>query len=113
MVRQVGHIRAFAAFVAIAVVAIDMLPLFERPVAWLISRALLGFVLAGVYAVIESWINGAASNANRGSLYAVYQIVNFAASATGQLLMRGLDPTTSRRSRSARRCSRWRSCRWR
>jgi len=94
LVRRVGHIRAFAAFVAVGGVAIDLLPSFEFPVAWLISRALVGFVLAGVYAIIESWINGFASNANRGALYAIYQIVNFGASSTGQLLMSGLDPTT-------------------
>ncbi len=92
MVRQVGHIRAFAAFVAIGAVAVDMMALTETPLAWLGARALVGFVLAGIYAVIESWINGAASNSNRGALYAVYQIVNFAASAVGQLLLRGLDP---------------------
>ncbi len=94
LVARVGHIRAFAACVALAAVAIDILPAAEIPIAWLASRALLGFVLAGVYAIIESWINAFAGNHNRGSLYGIYQIVNFAASAAGQLLMRGLDPTT-------------------
>jgi MFS family permease len=92
IVRQVGHIRAFAAFVAIAAVSVEGLPLSETPAMWLISRASIGFVFAGIYAVIESWINGKAHNRNRGSLYAVYQIVNFAASAAGQLALRGLDP---------------------
>ena len=92
MVREVGHIRAFAAFVAIGAVSVDMMAIKETPLAWLGARATVGFTLAGIYAVIESWINGAASNSNRGSLYAVYQIVNFAASAVGQLLLRGLDP---------------------
>lgn len=91
IVRQVGHIRAFSAFVALAVVAVDILPLWEAPIAWFFSRALIGFVFAGIYAVIESWINGAASNSNRGALYAAYQIVNFGASAVGQLLFRELD----------------------
>ncbi len=94
IIGSVGHIRAFAACVAIAVVAIDVLPALVAPWAWLISRAMLGFVLAGVYAIIESWINGLATNSNRGALYAAYQIVNFVASSFGQLLMRGLDATT-------------------
>jgi MFS family permease len=94
LVRRVGHIRAFAAFVAVGGVAIDVLPTLEYPAAWLISRALVGFVLAGVYAIVESWINGAATNANRGALFAIYQIVNFCASSTGQLLMSSLDPRT-------------------
>ena len=91
IVRQVGHIRAFGAFVALAVVAADILPLLETPVAWFFSRALIGFVFAGIYAVIESWINGKAHNSNRGALYGAYQIVNFAASAVGQLMFRELD----------------------
>jgi MFS family permease len=95
IVGRVGHIRAFAACVALAVVAIDLMPALVTPWTWLFSRALLGFVLAGIYAIIESWINGLATNRNRGSLYAIYQIVNFTASSTGQLMMRGIDPTTA------------------
>jgi MFS family permease len=94
IVRRVGHIRAFAAFVAVAVVAIDVLPVWTNPAAWLAARAILGFAFAGLYTVIESWIQGAADNSNRGALYGVYQIVNFSGSATGQMLMRGIDPTS-------------------
>jgi MFS family permease len=94
IVGRVGHIRAFAACVALAVVSIDALPAVEAPWAWMLSRALLGFVFAGVYAVIESWINGFASNNNRGALYAIYQIVNYSASSFGQLLMGGLGVMT-------------------
>ena len=92
VVRAVGHIRAFAAFVAVGAVAVDLMSVWVAPGPWLVRRALIGFVLAGIYAVIESWINAYATNANRGALYATYQIVNFAASANGQLLLRGLDP---------------------
>jgi MFS family permease len=92
IVRRVGHIRAFTAFVAIAIVAIDIMPVWAAPGTWLVSRALLGFAFSGIYAVIESWIHAKASNTNRGALYGVYQIVNFVASASGQLLPRGLDP---------------------
>ena len=62
------------------------------PIAWLIFRALLGFVFAGLYAVIEAWINAKATNANRGALYALYQIANFSASATGQMALQPLGP---------------------
>jgi MFS family permease len=58
--------------------------------AWLGCRALLGFVFAGLYAVIEAWINAKATNANRGVHYALYQIADFAASASGQLALKPL-----------------------
>ena len=114
IIRRGGHIRAFAAFVALAVVSVVLMPVVVSPWVWLACRALIGFVFAGLYAVIEAWINAKASNSNRGALYALYQIANFAASAGGP------DGAAAARarpdsppSRSPARCSRWRSCRWR
>jgi len=92
IVRRAGHIRAFAAFVALAVASVVLMPVVVTPAAWLFLRAVLGLVFAGLYAVIEAWINAKATNANRGALYAVYQIVNFAASAGGQLSLQPLGP---------------------
>jgi MFS family permease len=53
-IRRGGHIRAFAAFVALAVVSVVLMPVFVSPWAWLVFRALTGFVFAGIYAVIEA-----------------------------------------------------------
>ncbi len=93
IIRRGGHIRAFAAFVALAIASIVLMPVFVSPSVWLACRALLGFVFAGLYAVIEAWINARASNANRGALYALYQIAAFAASAAGQMMLQPLGPT--------------------
>jgi MFS family permease len=92
IIRRGGHIRAFAAFVALAVVSVILMPVAVLPWAWLACRALIGFVFAGLYAVIESWINAKATNSNRGALYALYQIANFVASASGQLALKPLGP---------------------
>jgi MFS family permease len=88
IVRRVGHIRAFSVFVALAVVAVILMPGWPAPAPWMACRGALGFVFAGVYAVIESWINAKADNANRGALYGLYQIVTYVASTGGQLLLR-------------------------
>jgi MFS family permease len=87
IVKRAGHIRAFSAFVAGSVVMVILYPLWVQPAAWLIMRGGLGFALAGLYGIIESWINSKASNANRGALYGIYQIVNYCASAFGQLIL--------------------------
>jgi MFS family permease len=92
IIRRGGHISAFAAFVALAVVSVILMPVMLSPLAWLACRALTGFVFAGLYAVIESWINAKATNSNRGALYALYQIANFGASASGQLALKPLGP---------------------
>ena len=49
-------------------------------------------MFAGLYAVIEAWINAKATNSNRGALYALYQIANFVASASGQMALKPLGP---------------------
>ena len=92
VIRRGGHIRAFAAFVALAVVSVILMPVFVSPWAWLLFRAVIGFVFAGIYAVIEAWINAKATNSNRGALYALYQIANFSASAGGQMMLQPLGP---------------------
>jgi MFS family permease len=92
IVRRAGHIRAFSAFVAVGIVAVILMPAAVAPAPWMVARGALGFVFAGIYAVVESWINAKASNANRGALYGVYQIVNFVASAGGQLLLTAFAP---------------------
>lgn len=92
IIRRVGHIRAFSVFVAVAIVAVIVMPGWQAPTPWMACRGAFGFVFAGVYAVIESWINAKADNASRGALYAVYQLVSFVASAGGQLLLRDIPP---------------------
>jgi len=64
VIRRGGHIRAFAAFVAMAIVSVILMPVIVSPWAWLLFRALTGFVFAGIYAVIEAWINAKATNSN-------------------------------------------------
>ncbi len=87
IVREVGHIRAFAAFAAI----LSVLPLAHAflvyPWAWAMLRALAGLALAGLFMVTESWINERASNLNRGRVLAVYMITFYGAVAAGQFLI--------------------------
>lgn len=94
VVRWSGHIRAFVAFVAIAIVVVLSYPVIVDPVAWITLRAVIGFAFAGLYAVIEGWVNAKADNTNRGQAYALYQVAHFGGSASGQQIL-ALAPTTS------------------
>lgn len=84
IVRLSGHIRAFTAFMAIAIVVALAYPIVVADWVWIPLRAVIGFSFAGLYAVIEAWVNARADNANRGRIYAIYQVVHFAGSAAGQ-----------------------------
>jgi MFS family permease len=87
VILRAGHIRAFAALVAMAAAAVLAYGLAPDPVAWTVFRAITGFSLAGFYLVIESWLNDRASNETRGFVMSSYVAVNLGALAAGQMLV--------------------------
>jgi MFS family permease len=87
LVLRAGHIRAFAAMVAIAACVALAYALVPHPVAWVAFRAVTGFCLAALYLVIESWLNDHATNATRGLVMSAYIVVNFCSIALGQMLV--------------------------
>lgn len=87
VVSRVGHIRAFAVFATIAAVASLLYPMALDMVFWAVLRAVSGFSMAGVLVVIESWFSSRATNSNRSTLFAVYQVVYLLAAVGGQLLI--------------------------
>ena len=87
LIRRAGHIRAFTTLVSIIASAMVLHPVFVSFPAWAGLRALLGLSLAGLYMILETWLNDRASNANRGLLMAAYIMVNYAALAVGQLMV--------------------------
>ena len=87
LIVRAGHIRAFAAMAALAVVVALAYALNTDVVAWTLFRMVNGFCLAGIYLVIESWLNDRASNHNRGMVMSAYVFVNFIAFTVGQLMV--------------------------
>ncbi|MBR9870331.1 MAG: MFS transporter [Gammaproteobacteria bacterium] len=87
IIGRVGHIRAFAVFAAMAAVAALLYPMAVSSLFWAVLRVLSGFSVAGVLVVIESWFSSRATNANRGSMFAIYQIVFYLSAAGGQLVV--------------------------
>ena len=92
VIREVGHIRVFAALAAITAAVALLYMLILHPGAWLVFRAVNGFCLAGLSMVIESWLNDRAENANRGRLLAVYRVVDLGAVTIGQMMLILADP---------------------
>lgn len=94
MIRRAGAVQAFAAFASCTVVAALMFPALPHWAVWIVLRAVIGFAFAGLYAVIEAWLNARSDNSNRGRVYALYQIVAFAGSACGQEVIAFVKPQT-------------------
>jgi MFS family permease len=94
IISRVGHIRTFSAFAAMAAVCALLYPMAVSEPLWALLRALSGFSAASVLVVIESWFSSRATNANRGTLFAIYQIVFYSSVAGGQLLINVGAPTS-------------------
>ncbi|MFO1351065.1 MAG: MFS transporter [Gammaproteobacteria bacterium] len=92
MVKRVGHIRAFAVLAASAASVAFAMALLVNPWLWVVLRATAGFCLAGLFMVIESWLNEKSNNANRGQIFSLYMIVNLCSVMTGQLLLASHNP---------------------
>ncbi len=86
-ILSAGHIRAFAALVALAVTVALAYGLAPNVYAWVGLRLINGFCLAGIYLVIESWLNSRTTNDTRGLLMSAYVMVNFGAFTVGQALV--------------------------
>jgi MFS family permease len=92
LIQSVGHIRAFLALGAVASTAPLLHLLVINPIAWVVARALTGFCFAGLFIVVESWLNSAATGETRGQILSVYAMTGLLAGIVGQLLLPATDP---------------------
>ena len=92
IIRRVGHVKAYGIFAAIAIIVALAYPVFVDPTWWIVLRGLVGFAFAGLYGVIDGWVQGKAVNEYRGRLGSAYQFVHFVAVAVGQSLLPIADP---------------------
>lgn len=87
LVVRVGHVRVFAALASIASTAALIHLVTHDPWSWGAMRLLSGLCFSGLYVVAESWLNGRATNENRGSLLSIYFIIQTGGVAAGQTLL--------------------------
>ncbi len=87
----VGHIRVYAALAALLTTAMLGVGLTDSWVPWAMLRLVTGLCLAGQYVVAESWLNDLATNANRGRLLAIYNVITTGAFGIGQAVVFAFD----------------------
>ena len=87
IMKEVGHVRAFAALAATASAGTLLLILVVDPIMWSFVRFASGFCFAGLFTVMESWLNSGVSNANRARVLAIYRMVDIGAVTGGQFLI--------------------------
>ncbi|HEV7275556.1 MAG TPA: MFS transporter [Devosiaceae bacterium] len=94
LIVRVGHIRTFAALVSVASAAALGYPVAIDALVWVMLRLVTGFCLAGLYLVVESWLNDQATNETRGTLISAYVTVNFTVITLGQMMVTLFQPSS-------------------
>jgi MFS family permease len=94
IIATVGHIRAFSALTAIATITPLAQAVWPVPIVWWGLRGLNGLAFAGLFMVIESWLNSSSSPETRGRVLATYTILNLTVVTLGMQLVAAGEPTS-------------------
>ena len=93
LISKIGHVRTFATFVSLASAATLAHPFMDHPLIWAVLRFAYGFVMVGIYVVVESWLNERSTNETRGRTLSIYVVVIFLFQGLGQFLVNIPDET--------------------
>ena len=94
LMGDVGHSRAFAAFVAAGTIGILAHMLLVDAYAWAVMRMASGLCVAGCYTIIEAWLQAKVTNETRGRAMGVYRVVDIAGSLGAQLMIGVIEPAS-------------------
>jgi len=86
LIERSGHIRTFAVLAALTGATVLAHALIVNPYAWAAFRAGVGFCAAGMFTVLEGWLNQQAKNEIRGRIFTTYATLNNIALLGGQYL---------------------------
>lgn len=87
IMARVGHIRVFSGLASFVAAAALIHAVWVLPFAWILLRLVVGFAMAGLYIVVESWLNEIVTNENRGRVMALYMVVAMGGLALGQITL--------------------------
>ena len=92
IMRAVGHIRTFSALAAMAAAGTLVMAMAIDPFAWTAIRFVSGFCFAGLFTVMEAWLNSGVSNQDRARVLALYRIIDLGAVTGSQFLIPVVGP---------------------
>ncbi len=87
VIGRYSHVPAYVALTLLTAAGPLLFLIAEDALTWAIARVAIGFGLAGIYIVIESWLNDRVPNEMRGRVFAVYIQVQLAGLMAAQFLV--------------------------
>lgn len=94
LTARVGQIRTFAVLAATTAALVLVHALVISPWVWALLRAGIGVCAAGMFAVLEAWLNQRSVNEIRGRIFTLYATLNNFALLGGQFLFTLASPQT-------------------
>jgi MFS family permease len=87
IMKAVGYVRSFSALAAIAAAGTLLLVLIIDPLFWSAMRFTTGFCFAGLFTVMEAWMNSSVQNHDRARVLALYRMVDIGSVTGAQFLI--------------------------
>lgn len=87
LIERIGHIRSFAFYAALNVLAVILQEHLLDPGWWLVFRFILGMCCASYFIVIESWMLLSSTPTTRGKLLSFYMLVLYLGQGSGQFFL--------------------------
>jgi MFS family permease len=87
VLKRVGHIRSFAILASFYTTVILLFVWSQSFIGWFILRFMVGVMIAGIYMIIESWLNERADSTKRGTILAFYSMLNLVMITLAQQLL--------------------------
>lgn len=91
LIQRIGYIRAFAAAAGVCTVLAVVMDLSDSVTLWLGLRFFMGVAIAAIFAAVDGWINGTATDAMRGKVFATYGWCLGASAVLSQALLMRYD----------------------
>jgi MFS family permease len=84
LVKRIGPLKTFTLLLCMLGGSLVLIGYFVHPWAWAVFRGLTGIGAAGVYSVIEGWLNEKTSNDDRGLVFSWYMLACLVGLICGQ-----------------------------
>ncbi len=87
MVRLFGFSRYIYGCIALQLVLVLLMPVFDSVPAWFVLRGMMGAAINGIFVASETWINSVAEERSRGRVLAIYGTILSGSFAAGPLII--------------------------
>ncbi|MBX7146180.1 MAG: MFS transporter [Alphaproteobacteria bacterium] len=85
--KYLGHFKTFYSFCIIGgTITLLYIPI-KHPLLWAIFYIIIGYIIAGLFVIIENWLNHLSDQGNRGRILSIYGATYWLAAGIGRLAL--------------------------